>query len=181
MPHSLPLFTWRSAIVTSDLTAHERLVALVLSLHMSERGNSCWPSIDTTAEEAGLSYQGTKKILRRLDQLGWIKRTIKRRGTGRGTRVFYEAVIPSDLGNTGLGETCEVIHRSPESRPPVSGIGTMGLGETHEELPMNSSKNSQRRNTKSGCSPDCLTCEGSNFVTTHEGSRDVIPCPQSHE
>lgn len=68
-----PLFTWRSAICESDLPSTSRHVALVLSLHMSERGDSCFPSMRTLADETGYSRRTVQTHIQRLCDDGWLQ------------------------------------------------------------------------------------------------------------
>jgi hypothetical protein len=89
-----PLFSWRGSICDSDLTPTQRHVALTLSLHMNERGGSCFPSIETLQHETGLSYDGTRRALRVLSDRGWLIRQMTHRGGDRGTRVEYVATVP---------------------------------------------------------------------------------------
>lgn len=74
-----PLFTWRSAIAESDLAPTSKLVAFALSLHMNERGESCFPSQTTLAKETSLGERTVRYHLLFLERLGWIVRE-KRRG-----------------------------------------------------------------------------------------------------
>lgn len=85
-----PLFTWRSAIVDSDLSSTSKLVALVLSLHMSERGESCFPSYPTLAKETGLTRRTVIVHVENLVRSGWLEKTV---GGGRRSNV-YRAVVP---------------------------------------------------------------------------------------
>lgn len=87
-----PLFSWRSAIVTSQLPSQARLVALCLSLHMNERGGSCYPSQATLARETGIGERQVRRHLQTLRQEQWIKVTYKERPSGR--RAFYAATVP---------------------------------------------------------------------------------------
>lgn len=112
MSHLRPLFTWRSAIVESDLPPVTRHVALTLSLHMNERGGSCFPSHPTLAAETGLHVDTVRTHLAALTKGGWLARVVNRRGSGRGTRVEYEASVPTTgvesstgLSSTGLSST----------------------------------------------------------------------------
>lgn len=90
-----PLFTWRSRIADSGLPPTTRLVALTLSLHMNERGDSCFPSLETQSEETGLSKTTVVKALRELEQTGYIVRTVTNGGKGgRGNVTHYRAVHP---------------------------------------------------------------------------------------
>ena len=90
-----PLFSWRGQIAGSDLNSTSKLVAFTLSLHMSERGDSCFPSIDTLADETSLHHDTVKTHLAKLAAAGWISKTYDRSVKGRGTRVYYAAAIPS--------------------------------------------------------------------------------------
>lgn len=66
------LFTWRSAICDSELPSTSRHVALTLSLHMSERGDSCFPSVRRLADETGLSRRTVQRHLKELVEAGWL-------------------------------------------------------------------------------------------------------------
>ena len=95
-----PLFSWRGQIAGSDLNSTSKLVAFTLSLHMSERGDSCFPSIDTLADETSLHHDTVKTHLAKLAAAGWISKTYDRSVKGRGTRVYYAAAIPSTGAET---------------------------------------------------------------------------------
>jgi hypothetical protein len=88
------LFTWRSAICESELPPTSRHVALTLSLHMNERGGSCFPSQATLATETGLAVKTVSDHLKILNSSGWLAKKVIRRGEGRGTRVEYSATTP---------------------------------------------------------------------------------------
>lgn len=91
-----PLFSWRGQIAAPDsgLQSTTRHVALTLSLHMNERGGSCFPAIETLAGETGLTYDTVRRHLRILRESGWLATEERRRGEGRGTTVFYSATTP---------------------------------------------------------------------------------------
>jgi DNA-binding transcriptional ArsR family regulator len=97
-----PLFTWRSAVtdVDSGLESSSRLVALVLSLYMSEAGSSAFPSADTLAQRTGLSRSTVRTHLDRLEETGWLAVSHQGRRAGlRGGRCHpnvYEARIPEE-------------------------------------------------------------------------------------
>lgn len=90
-----PLFTWRSAIVESELPSSHRLVALVLSLHMNERGGSAFPSQRTLAAEAGLSPRQARRILGELVAAGWLTVEPRHDRSGRQTSNTYSAAVPA--------------------------------------------------------------------------------------
>ena len=88
-----PLFTWRSAICETGLPAGTRHVALVLSLHMNERGGSCFPSIATLTKETGKGQTSVVDALRQLEAEGWLG--VKHpEVTGRGKKNEYSALFP---------------------------------------------------------------------------------------
>ncbi len=98
MSHTLkPLFTWRSAIADKDsgLTPAQRHVALTLSLHMSDKGDSCFPASRTVAEETGLARSTVIEALRALVAKGFL--TAGKRGGGRGLVNEYRTVIPQQV------------------------------------------------------------------------------------
>lgn len=87
-----PLFGWRSAIAGSDLRASVRHVALTLSLHMNEAGDSAFPSLVTLARETGLHKETVHKALGELGTAGFLQ--IRRTGGGRGRPNHYRASLP---------------------------------------------------------------------------------------
>lgn len=74
-----PLFTWRSRICSEDgpKDPNTRFVLLVLSLYMSEKGDSCFPSIERLARESALSKTAVKKHLKIAAEDKWIVRTLR--------------------------------------------------------------------------------------------------------
>lgn len=90
------LFSWRSAICDSDLSPTQRHVALTLSLHMNERGGSCFPSKATLANETGLSEATVKRSLGALAEAGWIVKTERSTKSGRSTSNEYQARVPGE-------------------------------------------------------------------------------------
>lgn len=95
-----PLFTWRGAICDSILLpSTTRLVALVVSLHMNERGGSAFPGAALLASETGLSERAVRDHLKLLVDEGWLH--LVERGGLRGERRranAYQATIPPNLG-----------------------------------------------------------------------------------
>lgn len=90
-----PVFTWRSAICKSTLTSTERHVALVVSLHFNEMGESCFPSLALLAEETALKTRTVSQCLKVLEAEGWLEREFDRSQKGRGTIVYYTMTTPS--------------------------------------------------------------------------------------
>lgn len=88
-----PLFTWRSAIVESELSRHARHVALTLTLHMNERGASCFPTLDELQHETSKGRATIIEALRELEAGGWLFVERKER-PGRGHKNHYTATFP---------------------------------------------------------------------------------------
>lgn len=95
-----PLYTWRSAITESNLSSTTKHLALTLSLHMSERGDSCFPGRKLLSAETGLDLRTVDrhmKILAAIEEGGedteraWLRIN---RGGGRGKANEYRAVVP---------------------------------------------------------------------------------------
>lgn len=105
-----PLFSWRTAIARSELPSTTKLVALVLSLFMSELGDGCFPSYSTIAARCSLSRNATIRHVRALTKLGWLEKTKRRRRDGESESNLYRALVPvgyedyypSDAGSLGV-------------------------------------------------------------------------------
>lgn len=111
-----PLFTWRSAIVESNLKPTTRHVLLTLSLHMNERGGSCFPSVETLARETDLNRATIIRQLQIAETDGWL---VVERSAGR-TSNRYEAAIPSPSAT--VEEAATVAHNDgcePSNRRPL--------------------------------------------------------------
>lgn len=124
------LFTWRSAIADSDLKPRDRHVALTLSLHMSERGDSCFPSMTTLAAETGYGVSTVRDAMASLAEKGWIDRQITH---GRGRSNRYTATVP---------ENRQIPAVSGEVKPPdgvvenrrEAGTEDVHLEDVHQDL-----------------------------------------------
>lgn len=55
-----------------DLPAVEKLVLLAMADHARDDGTGCYPSVGTLARKTSQSRRGVQKIMRRLEQAGWI-------------------------------------------------------------------------------------------------------------
>lgn len=76
----------------------ERLVGLVLSLHMSERGDSCFPGLERLAREASVSKSTVARSLSALEDAGFLVRERSRGGARVTTR--YHSNLP-ELSHRG--------------------------------------------------------------------------------
>jgi hypothetical protein len=114
-----PLFTWRSVVASkhgpkSPITRH---VLLTLSLHMSERGDSCFPSTGLLTEETGLGLRTVKEHLALGAGAGWIGKRERRMQNGQGwRRVEYFAQIPPEAEAAFHAE-----QRGAGAAPPLGG------------------------------------------------------------
>jgi DNA-binding Lrp family transcriptional regulator len=93
-----PLFTWRSS-VASEHGPHPTLrhILLTLSLHMNERGGSCFPSQKTLATETGLSERAVRDRLKEAEKQGWLIRQ-HRDVSGQGWRRYeYRTQTPPSV------------------------------------------------------------------------------------
>lgn len=94
-----PLFTWRSVVASKfgPLLPTTRHVLLTLGLHMSEKGDSCFPSMALLAEESGLALSTVKEHIAIAARDGWIGKRSRRLKNGQGwKRNEYFAQIPAD-------------------------------------------------------------------------------------
>lgn len=96
----LPLFDWRSAVASKHGPEKPttRFVLLTLALHMSVKGDSCFPSIDLLAEESGLSRRAVIEHLQIAEQTGWLAKKDRSARSGQGwRRVEYFGLIPAGI------------------------------------------------------------------------------------
>lgn len=96
-----PIFgawTWRRALLSSDLPGTTKHVLLTLSCHIPEIGGAAWPSIATLAAETSLTEATVKKHLRAGLEAGWIARQKRYTETGRQTSNAYALAAPSGGG-----------------------------------------------------------------------------------
>ena len=121
-----PLFTWRSEIC-SDAGPEDpitRYVLIALSLHMSELGDSCFPSIALLARETALANRTVRKHLKLAVGSGWILRRARDQRRGQawrcyeyfascGRRAAAGAAAPNP-GPTDQGVSDDVRHEAPQ-------------------------------------------------------------------
>lgn len=90
------LFSWRSAVMESNLSAPTKLVALALATYMSDRGDQCHPGPTRLARDTSLHVSTVKERLRELERAGWL--TCTRRGGLKGDQRLaneYVATVPA--------------------------------------------------------------------------------------
>lgn len=166
-----PLFTWRSAVASkfgpeSPVTRH---VLLTLSLHMSERGDSCFPSLETLAEETGLSLRAVKQHMLLAGSAGWFSKRERRRHNGQNWRSMeYFAQIPPGVEAMFHEEQAGASGAPPQAgapgAPPAQETGEGGACGSkggapertkvvHDVHP-STSKSTSMNSTDGGTSPD---------------------------
>lgn len=69
-------FSWREAVLSSELGPTTRLTLLVLACYMNEFGEGAFPSIDTLAEKTGLDRKTVIKHLKISRTGDWIGRKL---------------------------------------------------------------------------------------------------------
>ena len=92
-----PLFTWRSAVASKHgpKQSTTRHLLLTLSLHMNEKGGSCFPSTKTLAEETGYSERTICTHLQKAADQGWLIKGSRGTGGKGWKRNKYSARIPA--------------------------------------------------------------------------------------
>lgn len=146
--HLSPLFTWRSAICQSDLPSTSRHVALVLSLHMSELGESCYPSQARLAKETGLARETVSRHLAKLEEEGWIAhvgwKSWETPGGEQKTKV-WKALTPRGCQRiTPLEEGCDPNRQGCDSNPQK------GVTQDHTRTSRGRQRSSGRAHAREG-------------------------------
>jgi hypothetical protein len=122
-------FSWRAAILNSNLSPTTRHVLLTLGCHMNDMGESCYPSIELLTKETGLSRVSVIKHLGLAVDLGWI--TSNNHGySGQGWRRHQYSIglgpEGTEGGKAGL----------PPSQPDVGNVVSEG-GKPNSEKVVN--------------------------------------------
>jgi hypothetical protein len=65
-------FSWRQAMISSDLPATTKLVLHTIASHINAVGEACYPSMKTNMAEASLSNRAVCTHLERAAAEGWI-------------------------------------------------------------------------------------------------------------
>lgn len=118
-PAPKPFFSWREALLESNLPATTRHVLLTLACHMNAFGAGCFPSTRTLARQTGLSRRSVETHLAAARKASWI--TVQPRGySGRGWRRHEYCISwPTDVGK-------EVLHVNPEVEKYVRHVRQRG-------------------------------------------------------
>ena len=160
-----PLFTWRSEICSDDGPEDPitRYVLIALSLHMSELGDSCFPSIALLARETALANRTVRKHLKLAVASGWIVRRVRELRRGQAWRAYeYFAArgrraapgaAPSDTEPDNQALTDKVGHEAPQlgdvRHLTPEGAASDDLKVRHQ-LPLRTSVRTTRGRTAEG-------------------------------
>lgn len=105
-------WTWRHAIIKSDLPATTRHVLLTVSMHMNELGEGCYPTIEMLVKETGLSKRSVLTHLQAGIDAGWLVRLELGLRGRKWRRCEYrsrwpdrgEAIVDDDPDDQPIGE-----------------------------------------------------------------------------
>ena len=96
-------YSWRGAVLKSNLPQTTRHVLLTLGCHMNDAGESCYPSIELLCEETGLSKPAVIKHLQIAKEEGWIVVSTHGFGGQRWARNEYQIAWPEVIQNSVKG------------------------------------------------------------------------------
>jgi helix-turn-helix protein len=171
------LLAWRKAVVASDLSGTQKLVALVLSLHMNSGGSSCFPSQETIAEEASLGVRAVRDALKTLDGRGFIARE---GGRFRGDVTRYRASLTAERRKDVPPFEEVTRHDVPPSteRKAASDDAKGGISfhERRHDMPTRTSGGRPedvlpRQRETTPTSPDAVAPAGHSRLSRHEEPR----------
>lgn len=153
-----PLFSWRHGILHSDLPATTKLVLLVLSCHMTDVGDSCFPSMRTIARETGLSRRAVITHIKKARAAGWLRVQKRKSRNGEHFANNYLVAVPAPIAG---GE--------PQSLPPVEGgERPAGGGERQWGKVVNDVHFNATGNSKDIHPPTCACARGSKRTENHK-------------
>ncbi|HSH86876.1 MAG TPA: helix-turn-helix domain-containing protein [Methylophilus sp.] len=87
-------YTWRQAVIKSQLASTTRHVLLTLGCHMNDMGESCYPSIETLCDETGLSNRAVITHLKLAVDAGFIQCDRHGFSGQKWARNEYKATFP---------------------------------------------------------------------------------------
>lgn len=87
-------YTWRHAVVRSNLSATTKLVLHTLGCHMNDVGESCFPSIELLCKESSLSKRAVISHLDIAEKAGFLQKAKHGFGGQRWARNEYKATFP---------------------------------------------------------------------------------------
>ena len=137
-------FTWRSAILKSNLSAGQKLVSLVISTYMNDHGTGAFPSQETIASDASTSVRSVQRSLKVLHADGWLRIAQHGYAGQKWRRNEYEVRFPKNVrkgGDTESGPPEQGGDRSDvkvatqsRTNSPVNSISREATQKTKDEL-----------------------------------------------
>ena len=98
------LFTWRSAFMDKNgPPSTTRLVLLAISLHMTEKGESSFPSYALLASETGLTKRSCMSHVQKACELGWLEVKKRTRDNGSQSSNLYQPCVPGGVNEIHQG------------------------------------------------------------------------------
>ncbi len=76
---------------SSELSSHDRLLALMLSMHMNNETGRCYPSRKTLSEETAMSLASISRSIKSLTDKGFIR--VKRELFNKQYHNLYELIV----------------------------------------------------------------------------------------
>ncbi|TIU46039.1 MAG: helix-turn-helix domain-containing protein [Mesorhizobium sp.] len=89
-------WTWRHAILRSDLQPTTRHLLLTISCFMNDLGGSCFPTQEQLAAATGLTDRAIRKHTEIAVDKGWLKRHLHGFKGRRWSNYEYLAIWPED-------------------------------------------------------------------------------------
>lgn len=97
MRATTPVWTWRDAIAQADIKPLTKLVLYTLANHMNDRGQVCWPSVETLMEQTGLSNRSVATHLALAVAAGFLEIERKHNDKGHRYRTWYTPCFPEQF------------------------------------------------------------------------------------
>lgn len=131
MAKGAPLYTWRSAVTESNLPAGAKLIALTLSLYLTEKQTVAWPSQKTLAHDSGMGERSVRRHLALLEERGYLRREKRiEKGKRRQTDLLHPCTPPSsDVEREG-----DAAKLAGTMRPNLPGYAATVAGEVSSEV-----------------------------------------------
>ncbi|WP_205191559.1 helix-turn-helix domain-containing protein [Burkholderia sp. LMG 13014] len=110
-------WTWRQAIIKSDLPSTTRHVLLTLACHINDAGEQAFPSIRLLAFETGLSRQAVMTHMQTAAAAGWVRTTKHGYGGQKWARNAYDPCIPDGFVPRSFENEASTIRLSTGGQP----------------------------------------------------------------
>lgn len=144
-------WTWRNAILSTNLQATTKHVLMVISTHMNDMGGGCYPSVKTIAELASLSERSVCTHVEIAAKAGWL--AVEKHGfNGQGwARHEYKALWPegTESGSARQGSELRSEGTEPDDKKALNVVQSIEPPKEHsiEHLKSKPTKASRRGST----------------------------------